>query len=267
MRDRGVRLGVILALGLLVVGNSRQIALAASPDPVIGLGKQPHTSQGFDASFPQCPRPLPSAPFAFAIVGVTEGIAFSTNDCLHEQFVWAQQGTNAAPGLYLNLNAVMYASSIQAMSGPKGKCTRADGVCQAYNYGYNTARAAYDYATEQEATTQMWWLDVEWMNYWTYSTVLNDLTIQGAVDFVVSKESGVGIYSTQLQWNRIAGRRFIPKLPAKTSLPVWLASDESSSAAAAEYCSPDNAFAGGTVWYVQYRGANIDQDYDCLNQD
>src|ERR1700737_4839773 len=102
MRERIVLLSFTLALGLLVFGNQSQTASGASPDPVLFPGKQPRNNLGYDVSFPQCPRPLPSTPFAFAIVGVTEGIAFSTNDCLHEEFVWAQQATNAAPGLYLN---------------------------------------------------------------------------------------------------------------------------------------------------------------------
>jgi hypothetical protein len=263
MRDRSVRLSALFVLGLLVFGAQSQIAFGASPDPVVA-GKLPHASFGYDISFPQCPRPFPSAPFAFAMVGVTEGIAFSTNDCLHEQFVWAQQATNAAPGLYLNLNAVMYISLQQAMNGPKGKCAWADGGCQAYNYGYNTAQAAFDYATEKEATTQMWWLDVEWQNYWTYNYTLNDLVIQGAIDFFVSKGSAVGIYSTPLQWNHIAGPRFVPSLPHKASMPLWLATME-TAAAALEYCTPDNAFAGGTIWYVQYPGANFDENRSCLN--
>jgi hypothetical protein len=263
MMDRRVLLCFMLALGLFAFGNQGQVVFGAGPDP-ISADKQPHMGLGYDVSFPQCPRPLPSASFAFAMVGVTEGIAFSTNDCLHEQFVWAQQATNASPGLYLNLNAVMYVSLQQAMSGPKGKCAWADGACQAYNYGYNTAQAAFDYASKQGATTQMWWLDVEWQNFWTYDYTLNDLTIQGAIDFMVSKGSAVGIYTTQFQWNYIAGPRFVPSLPAKTKLPIWLATVE-KAAAAPDYCSPDNAFAGGSIWYVQYRGANFDENHSCLN--
>src|SRR4030081_330812 len=102
MTVRKVVLGIMLALVVLVAGTGRQTALAESPDPLIA-GKQPRGSIGYDVSFPQCPTPLPGTPFSFAVVGVTEGVAFSTNDCLHDEFVWAQQSMHAAPGLYLNI--------------------------------------------------------------------------------------------------------------------------------------------------------------------
>ena len=261
MRDCKVWLGFILALIVLVFGNAGQVAFAASPDPLIA-GKQPRGSFGYDISFPQCPAALPTQPFSFAVVGVTEGIAFSTNDCLHDEFLWAQQSLHAAPGLYLNIHSVMWSTALQSMDGPKGKCLWSNYSCQSYNYGYNTAQAAFNYAKDQGATTQMWWLDVEWMNYWTYNTALNDLVIQGAVDFVVAQGAAVGIYSTQLQWNYIAGPRFVPTLPRNASMPLWLAT-VARNTEAASYCSADNGFGGGTIWYVQYPGRTFDENYMC----
>lgn len=261
MIDRRVLLSLILALVLLGLGSVKQIAYAASPDPMIA-GRQPRGSLGYDISFPQCPSALPTAPFAFAVVGVTEGTAFSTNDCLHDEFVWAQQSLHAAPGLYLNIHSVMWSTASQSMDGPKGKCAWSNYTCQAYNYGYNTVLHAFNYAKDQGATTQMWWLDVEWMNYWTDNTALNDLVIQGAVDFVVGQGAAVGIYSTPLQWSYIAGPRFVPSLPQHASMPLWLAT-AAKKQEAANYCSLDNAFGGGTVWYVQYPGATFDENYMC----
>lgn len=261
MTVRKALLCLIIALVVLAAGNEGKSVFAESPDPLT-VGKQPRGSFGYDISFPQCPAALPSAPFSFAVVGVTEGIAFSTNDCLHQEFVWAQQSLHAAPGLYLNIHSVMWSTALQAMDGPKGKCTWANGACQAYNYGFNTAQAAFNYAKSQGATTQMWWLDVEWMNYWTYNYALNDLVIQGAVDFVVEQGAAVGIYSTQLQWNYIAGPRFVPSLPNNAGMPLWLATAAKSQEVPG-YCTPDNAFGGGTVWYVQYPGKTFDENYMC----
>jgi hypothetical protein len=248
VRDRKVLLSSIFAVALLVFGGRSQTAFAGRPDPVVPL-KESQAGFGYDISFPQCTRPFPATPFGFAVVGVTEGVTFSTNDCLHDQFVWAQQATKVAPELYMNLNYVMGVSWRQAMSGPKGNCTRADAACQAYNYGYNAADFAFNYAKQQEATAHMWWVDVEWMNYWSRWTNLNDLTIQGAIDFLASQNVMVGVYSTQLQWNTIAGARFVPSLPNNASLPNWLATGENRNTAPA-WCTPNNAFGGGTVWYV-----------------
>src|SRR5262249_55942301 len=153
-------------------------------------------------------------------IGVTKGSAFTTNDCLQEQYEWAREITNTRPALYLNLNGVMYKTWGYSLVGPKGNCTKGDFFCQAYNYGFNTAQYAFDYASDQGAIADMWWLDVEWMNYWPYNTALNDVVIQAAIDFMASKKVMVGIYSTQLQWRRIAGSKFIPKLPSGTHLPI-----------------------------------------------
>src|SRR5436190_16592861 len=131
MTYRKALLCFILALVVVALGNGLPVAFAASPDPLIA-GKQPRGSFGYDISFPQCPAALPSGQFSFAVVGVTEGIAFSTNDCLHDEFVWAQQSLHAAPGLYLNIHSVMWSTAQQAMDGPKGKCVWSNYICQNY---------------------------------------------------------------------------------------------------------------------------------------
>ena len=163
----------------------------------------------------------------------------------------------------MNLNGVMYKTWAYSLDGPKGKCTKVDYVCQAYNYGYNTAQFAFNYATDQGVTASMWWLDVEWGNYWPYNTALNDVVIQAAIDFMSSQKVMVGIYSTQRQWQRIAGAKFVPKLPSESHLPIWLAT-ATDAAAAPNYCTANNAFAGGLVWYVQYPGKTFDENFDCF---
>ena len=260
MRECTLRLSGLLAFAFLLMGWN-QIAWAAPPGPI--AVEAPHKNFGYDISFPQCKRPLPSAPVGFIIIGVTEGSAFTTNDCLHAQVEWAQQNTNLRPALYLNLNGVMYKTWGYSLDGPKGKCGKADVFCQAYNYGYHTAQFAFDYATEQGAIADMWWLDVEWVNYWPYSTALNDVVIQSAIDFMSSKKVMVGIYSTQLQWRWIAGAKFVPKLPSNVHLPIWLAT-VADAASAPAYCSADNAFGGGMVWYVQFPGKELDENFDCF---
>jgi hypothetical protein len=260
VRERISWLFALSGLVLVWFAGSSPAALAAPPDPL--RVEEPRINLGYDISFPQCKRPLPDTPFGFIVIGVTGGSAFTTSECLREQFEWARKNTTSAPGLYFNLNGVMYKTYAYALDGPKGKC-RKDFFCEAYNYGYNTAKFAYEYASDQDVTSDEWWLDVEWMNYWPRSTALNDVTIQAAIDFMVSKQVSVGIYSTQLQWTRIAGKKFVPQLPSKAHIPLWLAT-AADRASAPSYCSPENAFAGGIIWYVQYPGAKFDENVDCF---
>lgn len=142
------------------------------------------------------------------------------------------------------------------MTGPKGNCSKKDKVCQSYNYGYNAAQFSYQYAISQNASSPMWWLDIETANSWSAKTSLNDLVIQGAIEFLQGQNLTVGIYSTKNQWNAIAGTTYKP------GLPNWVAGAPSLSAAPS-YCSSTYAFGGGSVWLVQYPQGNYDGDYVC----
>jgi hypothetical protein len=253
-------LASLLALALMVLGSPRDTALGAKAIPV-DTGTYAHTSQGYDISFPQCELGFPDTPFAYGIVGVTHGHAFTYNPCLHDEFVWAQQA-DAAPSFYMNLNYAVGWSAGHGLSGPKGNCTTFDEACKAYNYGYNAAQDAFDYARQQGANAHIWWFDVETMNTWSPNTDLNDLVIQAAMDFFVKHAAIVGVYSSRDQWNSIAGSTFVPNLPLTAQLPNWIAIGAPLHLAS-RLCSPAYAFGGGRVWLVQYRVAEYDQNYAC----
>src|SRR5207245_1817923 len=110
-------LASLLALALMVLGSPRDTALGAKAIPV-DTGTYAHTSQGYDISFPQCELGFPDTPFAYGIVGVTHGHAFTYNPCLHDEFVWAQQA-DAAPSFYMNLNYAVGWSAGHGLSGPR----------------------------------------------------------------------------------------------------------------------------------------------------
>ncbi len=254
MRKRAL-VGLAALLALLVFSGMADDVFAAV---IYGTA-----NTGYDISYPQCGNAYPAAPFGFGIVGVTHGHAFTKNECLASEFAWAQQGTSAAPSLYMNINYAIGTTASNGNTGPAGTCARGDKACIAYNYGYNAALDAFNYATSQSVSAQNWWLDVETSNSWNAKTDLNDRVIQGAIDLLVSKSLTVGVYSTKSQWTTIAGSTWKPLLPNGASLPNWVATNASNSAAASTYCSATYAFGGGTVWLVQYASGGFDANYSC----
>lgn len=269
MQAQPLRFGAILALCLPSLSFFTQTTFARDSGPLEDGGIVNATARytsgdtGFDVSFPQCATGLPASSYAFAVVGVTNGRAFTYNPCLAFEFVWARGGSRSSPALYMNLNyPVGTRSAARAASGPKGDCEATDGECLAYNYGYNAALAAFTYAKQKGASATLWWIDVEVMNSWSPDTSLNDVVIQGALDLFSEKEITAGVYSTATQWNRIAGKTFVPDLPKGAQLPIWLATTTPGSAAS-RYCSPRQAFGGGSVWLVQYPRGDYDGNYAC----
>jgi hypothetical protein len=211
-----------------------------------------------DLSYPACEDVLPAAPQTFGIIGVTGGRAFTTNSCLIKEFAWAQTA-QIAPTFFMNLNSPSGAVAFKAKTGPKGNCAPTDDICLSYNFGWHAARLAYAAAQSQETAAGMWWLDIEEMNTWSETNLpANAQVIQAAIDYLKSQNRTVGLYSTSKQFGEIAGT-YSP------GLPVWVAGAP-DSATAPTYCDAAHAFAGGTVWLVQYPSGDTggnDADYAC----
>src|SRR5579884_273030 len=163
------------------------VATATSLDPY-----QPGAT-GYDISWPQCGGSYPQAPFGVAVVGVNDGKMFTQNPCLSSEATWGEQ---AVLTLYINTNSPTADASSQAMSGPAGNCAATDANCQSYNYGYNAAKASYQYAQQAGAVSPMWWLDVETANNWSTDTAANDQVIAGAVAALQAAGVQPGVYST-----------------------------------------------------------------------
>ena len=248
---------------------------------------------GNDVSWPQCDKTLPSGQ-AFAIVGVTGGLANNTNPCLSDQLVWAGRSTGGTKqpkvALYVNTANPGHEGSWWPstniyrdveVANPYGTCApEREGEVEgpvnlacSYMYGY---AKAYDDAADRGVTnpgTYFWWLDVETGNSWqtgTNGTALNRATLEGMVTFFKSitagrkdaegKAAGVGIYSTGSQWGTIAGT--VPSTSPLKGLPSWLAGAKTLRGAKSN-CSLTVLTPGSPVTVTQYVSDGLDYDYSC----
>lgn len=235
---------------LLICAAIPVLTLAmAQPSGALAAGQMNQFSGGTDISWPQCGQDYPGGA-TFAILGVTGGTPFTSNDCLGDEYAWAQHyGLN--PQLYVNLEFG------QSATGPLS-CLDGDPGCQAYNFGWLAAQDAFargssmtNGASRQIAT---WWLDVETENVWADDTGLNSYVIQGAIDYLQRMQGKVvGIYSTSYQWGEIAGSYAPP------GIPNWVAGAD--DLLDKSYCSA-SLWPGGQVWVYQWLDLDANADYD-----
>jgi hypothetical protein len=220
---------------------------------------------GYDISWPQCGRPYPTNA-AFGIVGVNNGIVYSANPCLADEVAWAG---GAAAELYANT-----ANPGPALSThwPTGQTTpqycdpsNLDSAACAYDYGYNAAADSFSDAVAAytslglvgSAAGTRWWLDVETSNSWRSDVSLNVAALRGAVGYLSGAGvTTIGFYSTQQQWNTIAGGTV-----AFAAYPSWLAG-ASDAQAAISMCA-GSGFTTGGVALVQYVTGGFDADVRC----
>jgi hypothetical protein len=227
-------------------------------EPVVGMAAglplDPYApgETGYDISWPQCDESYPSGPVGLAIVGANDGRAFTDNPCLASEGQWAGR----AAAVYMNLNSPP-ATSTEGQDGPAGVCAAADTGCMAYNYGYNAAVEAFDYAGTSGVSSGVWWIDVETANTWDTNTANNALTIQGALTALGADGVTAGIYSTGYQFGIIAGGY-------RPAVPVWMATGGDIHDAEGA-CASGDSFGGGTTWLAQYGtvGLPYDEDLAC----
>jgi len=208
---------------------------------------------GWDISYPQCGGPLPSGKFQYGIVGINGGRPYKHNPCLAEQWRWAQR--SGAAGVYVNVSFPRSAPELSAgsTSARQPSCNGAL-ACVAYNWGYNGVVDAMTYARSQGVDPPFVWLDVEVLNYWTSDLALNAVVIRGAIDGVRAHGKEPGIYSTPLQWGRIAGDE-------APGLPVWSAGANGFESVG-RYCT-QRGFGGGPVAFVQLLPGQYDPNVAC----
>jgi hypothetical protein len=267
-RSLAVRAVFLLAALLLVPAWPT----AAAPSP--GEGTQ--SLLGNDVSWPQCGKDLPKGQ-AFAIVGVNNGLANTTNPCLTEQLAWAAGSSGAAEqpkvSLYVNTANPGKAGSWWPTSdeypvgspvdNPYGSCKAKDyGKACAYMYGYAKAwDDAYIRGISNPAN-YVWWLDVETGNSWsTTDKDANRAVLEGMTDFFNSIDAeGVGIYSTGSQWSQIVGT--VNSSSNLYRLPSWLAGARTLTGAKGN-CSNPPLTPGGDVELTQFVSRGFDYDYSC----
>lgn len=272
---RSIRFALsLVALLTLVVLASPVGAHAAAATPSPG-------STGYDVSYPQCGVSLPSDG-SFAIVGVTDGLPWSTNPCLAHEYAWAASRSYSA--LYMNTaNPAPTSSFYWPQSGSRDPAlcidstSTVDGGC-AYDYGWHAAAnalASAQAAIGPAAGTVDWWLDVEIGNSWNGDAFSNAADIQGSIDYLRSQGiPAVGIYSTSEQWSFVTGgytvsnastyarqwaAAFVPRYPLVDSSD-WVAGAPSLAAAAA---SCGVGFTGGVTQFAQYGAGPFGTDLAC----
>ncbi|HET9171244.1 MAG TPA: hypothetical protein VFN97_17525 [Actinospica sp.] len=230
-------------------------------------------STGYDISWPECGGAMPPSS-SVAVVGVDDGHLFSQNPCFDQELAWAS--TASEQGLYMVVDSPIGWTSPHVLQyayhGPAGDCTATEYACLSFNWGYNAATYAVQWAQSQGANTSQWWLDTELPtstsinppgancyapNFWVCDPVYNYLVVQAAASVLRANGKTVGVYSTKSQWGSITGG-----LPFAG--PIWIAGYDYP---AATYCDPDNAsaywFALSEPRLVQSLPATFDPDTDC----
>ncbi|WP_066289184.1 hypothetical protein [Arthrobacter sp. B6] len=279
----GTALAAACALWLVILALVFAPPAAAAPSP--GEGAQ--SLLGNDVSWPQCNKALPKGA-AFAIIGVNNGRANTTNPCLNEQLKWANaidpngDGAENPTGqptvaLYVNtanpgLAGSWWPTSNDYPAGkpvhnPHGDCREnsigVPEVTEACSYMYGYAKA-YDDAYIRgvgNPSDYLWWLDVETGNSWSGDRNRNRAVLEGMTDFFHSIGADVGIYSSGYQWRQIVGT--VNSSSSLYTLPSWLAGALTATGAEAK-CSHAPLTAGGTVMLTQFVYRGFDYNYSCI---
>lgn len=263
----------------LALATAAQPALAAPPG---GKGPAPSTL-GIDVSWPQCGTTLPSGQ-AFGIVGVTGGLATTTNPCLADQLAWAAKSTGATKQakvqLYVNtanpggLGTASWPTS--SISGnPYGTCDGSDSLACAWQYGWNRAQEDVDQRFAPAAQTAkvsanpadyVWWLDVELDNTWkTDGTdadrASNRAVLEGMTAHFVSRGGAVGLYATPYQWGQIAG--IVPAGSNLAGRDEWHPGARTQRGAE-RACTEATLTPGGRISLAQFVSGGLDYNVSCI---
>jgi len=230
------------------------------PPPPPPTGPYKSGDVGVDISWPQCGTADAQPTGAqFGIVGVTDGLGYSTNPCLSEE---AANFTGNTLSLYVNTGWNSASSHINPNS-PRS-CATGDNDCLAYNYGYNAGEYAYEAAASLGVSSPTWWLDVESNATWSTDPVQNQNSLQGEHDALIANgATTVGPYSTTVQWDDITGSWV-------NNWPSWGATTWTTAKDAATYCM-GHQFTGskGPSYLMQFQGTDpktgnqIDQNVAC----
>lgn len=291
---------LVLALLLTVTALLPAVVLAAKPvqtgagkPDTGGGGETSSTMTGYDISWPQCGSKLPT-PGAFAIIGVTGGTAADTNECLATQLAWGNRSTGkvlAQPHLQLYVNTANPGvvrdqintwpkTNLDVNGNPVNNrygntCTGENDLSCSWLYGWNRAvesaedrflPAAKIAGVNEDASSYIWWLDVETMNTWQSGSddalKKNVAALEGMAYYYNSIGATVGLYSTAYQWNKITGN-FINPTSSLYGLANWRPSGSSLNNAIAN-CGLEPFSAGGFMSLTQYIHKRLDHNYSCL---
>src|SRR3954451_12626975 len=221
---------------------ARPSSPAKSPAPglVSAVKTATHLSAGWgvDISWPQCgPLGMPAVQPGFVIVGINGGRPFTDNVCLSREVSYAKTRTGVAA--YLNIDA--------PRSG------------DASAYGAKVALDGLARVQRDGLRLPVLWLDVEVLNHWSTSGVVNVAVINGALRALEQRGVTAGIYSSGQMWQQITGG-------ARLNVPVWLATSVTDYRQLPSYCDSGLGGKGADMTqYVAYDGRQL-VDVDVLCQ-
>jgi hypothetical protein len=256
----------------------------------VGSGGTAIEMKGYDVSYPQCGKRLPTDHY-FGIVGVNGGNAATPNPCLADQLVWANNAktgskqskyqlyvNTANPGEVIDQIITWPTSSFDSNgitpSNPYGICSGANDRACSWLYGWNRSiytenifkSAADSKGLNIRTSDYVWWLDVETMNTWQSGSnealIRNTAAIEGFGAYYQSKNAKIGLYSTAFQWSVITGNN-ISVNSNLNGLPNWRPSGASLSNAKAN-CSVAPLTPGGHISLTQYVIKNLDHNHSCI---
>lgn len=280
---------LLLSFALCLVITVLTAAPAFAAKPVAGGGTT--TPLGIDVSWPQCGKQLPTN-HAFGIVGVNGGYANTTNACLKEQLVWANNAiggtTQEKVQLYVNtanpggLGTPSWPTSNVDPAGnvapnPYTNCDGSDTLACAWQYGWNRAvedvRDRFAPAVAQtnlnnSPSAYIWWLDVETENSWklggtTFDHQSNVAVLEAMTKYFDSVGARVGLYSTGYQWGQIVGNS-VSSASNLNGLKNWRPGGASLKTSK-QACTAAPLTAGGKIVLTQYVSRGLDYNYSCVN--
>jgi len=231
---------------------------------------------GYDISWPQCNGSTSTftgvnAPASFAILGVNDGKAKTTNPCLMSQI---SQASGLTVSYYQNTanpgsRYWPYGQSSPAVCPSKVKHLTEDQIkACSEDYGYNAAEYGYNYGTSNPSTipnaaSSGWWLDVESANSWSRDTLANIADIQGGLIYLNQQGAPLaGIYTNSSSWSSITGSDTADFTGVRWWAPGLVSSNPSGTELTGA-CGTHSLFGGSYgPRYIQYT-QTYDTNYDC----
>lgn len=278
------KISTLLITTLAIILFSGGVAFAAR------VTSNTTTPLGIDISWPQCTKQVPKTQ-AFGIVGVNGGLATTTNPCLKDQLLWANQSLGGTSQeilqLYVNTanpgglgTASWPKNNIDpagnTTSNPYNTCNGSDTLACAWQYGWNRAledvRDRFQPAINQTGlsnypSTYIWWLDVETGNTWklsgtSFDTQSNVAVLEGMTQYFLTVNARLGLYSTSYQWRQIVGGS-VNMTSNLNGLNNWRPGGANLSTAK-EACKAESLTINGKVVLTQFVSKSLDYNYACL---
>jgi hypothetical protein len=258
----GLLATALIAPVLALSGGAASAAVA--PTAVPGA-----VQTGGDVSWPNCPKgmgipsrrspgnPMPLSSATFAVVGLTNGPAWTPNPCLAAQVAWAR-----AQGVWTSAYSMTTfpTAAQRAAYGRSGPWSAATRPGRLRNAGYQ--EALFDVASMRATglAVPFVWVDVEPypVNPWPHDVLANRQVVRGVVRAYQDSGYGVGFYSYDNGWRSVVGAW------RKPGYPVWVPVGPVSHgrARAAAQCGR-RSFSGGPDYLSQWVAYARDRDVTC----